>query len=63
MAELKVVQYLKQGGATGDEVDDFTISKDGAPEKRFMVYWLWVKILSQRRGPYKKEGHFFFKMT
>ena len=66
MAELKVVQYLKQGGATGDEVDDFldwciTLCKDGGPEKRFMVYRLWAKILRRRRGPFKKKDTFFFE--
>ena len=69
MAELKVVQYLKQGGTTGDEVDDFLnwyipLCKDGGgAEKRVMVYRLWAKILRRRRGPHKKKDTFFLKMN
>ena len=66
MAELKVVQYLKQGGTTGDEVDDFlnwyiTLCKDGGARKASHGLSALGKDTTAKTRPPQKERHIFFE--
>ena len=59
-----VAKYLKDEGATNDEVDDFLdfigYFKDSEKKGRYEVYRLWARLLRHRRTPFKKHDHFDF---
>ena len=59
-----VSNYLRDGGATSDEIDDFlnfcSIFKEGGIKARYEVYRLWARLLRHRRTPFKKHGKFDF---
>ena len=56
--------YLHNGEATNDKIDDFfdfcDTFKDGGKKARYEVYQLWARLLRHRRTPYKKHGRFDF---
>ena len=59
-----VADYLREGGAKNDEIDDFldfvSTFKDGGKEARYECYRLWARLLRHKRTPYKKYDHFNF---
>ena len=61
----KPAEYLRGGGATNDEIDDFfyfcSTFRDGGKKARYEVYRLWARLLRHRRTPYKKHGRFDFQ--
>ena len=59
-----VSDYLKRGGATNDEIDDFLDFcgnfADTGKVGRYKAYRLWARLLRHSRTPFKKHGHFDF---
>ena len=70
MAERNAIEYLRSGGATNDEVDDFldwsmdlclTEGGDGdGKRRRYTCYRLWAKLLRLRRAPYGPKTRFVY---
>ena len=68
--EQRVARYLRSGGATGDDVDDFldwciqlcTAQQEADVEKRirYCVYRLWARLLRKRRTPYNRRDRFVY---
>lgn len=65
MAKARAVgTYLRSGGASNDEIDDFIdfcgyFANEGKTG-RYECYRLWARLLRHRRTHYKKYDHFDF---
>ena len=71
--ETAMRRYLRSGGATEDEIDDFidwcyVICLGGAGHAterrwRFCCYRLWANLMRHRRTPHPRNGRFDFDET
>ena len=61
----KVAEYLHDGGATNDEMDDLIYFcrtfKDGEKKTHYKVHRLLARFLRHSWTPYKKHGRFDFR--
>ena len=59
-----VTDYLRTGGASNEEVDDFldfcSTFKDHGKKGRYEVYRLWARCLRHRRTHFRKHAIFDF---
>lgn len=59
-----VTEYLRSGGATADEIDDFLdfcgVFRNQGKVGRYETYRLWARCLRKRRTPFKQGGKFIF---
>ena len=72
MTEAQVTAFLKRGGATDADVEEFlnfvlamTTGNHGAKAKkvRFECYKIWARLLRHRRSGLNKHGYFNFPLV